>query len=328
MTDLLAVVSRADFPTGTGPAGDCHGLRAFAATHPELDVVVLELAARATTVTVADGSFVVAQGDSRVDLADVACALFLPVCLEPEETLLHAVDPSGPWPRFDTEQWRPITAAFEDRLDALGCLNRPSATRAANNKLIQYRRLLAAGVPLPPMRVGATWPDDWAGERLVAKNVSEGGWRSPTEFSPARVVAPGDPLDGWPVIWQRLLDSDRELRCYVMGASVVAVELAREAGVLDVRTANGGRPRSRVLDAGELPSAWAELVVRATRALGLDYGVVDAIPVGDDLHLLEVNANGVWWFLPEDVGEMLQARFDGWLAGEVAGRGARRVAPS
>lgn len=319
MTDLLAVVSRADFPTGSGPAGDCHGLRALVARHPDWEGRVLELAAGPAEATVDGASFRVRQGDRVVDLAEVRTALYLPVCLEPEETLLHAVDPAGPWPRFETEQWRPLTAAFEDRLDALGCLNRPVRTRAANNKLIQYERLRSAGIEVPPMRVGAAWPTGTTSSRLVAKNLSEGGWRSPTEFSPARLRSADDPLDGWPVIWQEVLESERELRCYVMGGDVTTVELRREPGVLDVRTAHDGRPRGRVLDAAAaLPAPWLELVRRSVAVLGLDYGVIDAIPVGDRLHLLEVNANGVWWFLPDDVGAVLQGRFDAWLESVVA----------
>jgi hypothetical protein len=319
MTGLLAVVSRADFPTGSGPAGDCHGLRALVARHPEWEARVLELAAAPAEVSVDGASFRVGQHGWTVDLAEVRTALYLPVCLEPEETLLHAVAPDASWPRFETEQWRPLTAAFEDRLDALGCLNRPLRSRAANNKLIQYERLRAAGIEVPAMRVGATWPTGATSPQLVAKNLSEGGWRSPTEFSPARLRSAGDALDGWPVIWQEVLDSDRELRCYVMGGDVTTVELRREPGVLDVRTANDGRPRGQVLDAGAaLPAPWLELVRRSVAVLGLDYGVIDAIPVGGRLHLLEVNANGVWWFLPDDVGAVLQGRFDAWVETAVA----------
>ena len=57
-----------------------------------------------------------------------------------------------------------------------------------------------------------------------------------------------------------------------------------------------------------------------TRCLGLDYAVIDAIPSGDELHVLEVNANGVWWFLPPDIAAALEARFHTWLESEIDGR--------
>ncbi len=101
------------------------------------------------------------------------------------------------------------SALFESCLDALPvgwCLNRPSSVRATNNKLVQFEKLSAAGFTLPETRVCAGFPvsGPLADEaRLVSKNVSEGGWRSPTEFSPAHVVGRQDPGESWPIIWQR-----------------------------------------------------------------------------------------------------------------------------
>jgi len=49
------------------------------------------------------------------------------------------------------------------------------------------------------------------------------------------------------------------------------------------------------------------------RALSLDYAVIDAMPANDGLALLAVNANGVWWFLPDEVGRELERRFHAFL---------------
>ena len=153
----------------------------------------------------------------------------------------------------------------------------------------------------------------------MAKNVSEGGWKSADEFSPARLVerprqAVGEP---WPTIWQEPIVSDTELRCYVMGWDLTVVELRRDPEVFDVRATNGGQPTGRIVDT---PEAWSTLLVGMTRALGLDYAVIDAIPVGDELHVLEVNANGVWWFLEPDIQQVLESRFHAWLEAEVDSR--------
>ena len=59
-------------------------------------------------------------------------------------------------------------------------------------------------------------------------------------------------------------------------------------------------------------------MLAATRALDLDYAVVDAMPVDEGLVVLEVNANGVWWFLPEDVAGVLETRFHGFIDGLIA----------
>ncbi len=315
--DFLAVVSRPTLPSGTGPVGDYFGLHQLVARHPEWKSLVLELGHHAVDVEWDDDGFrLTVPGHDPVDVGATSLALFLPVCLEIEETQLAAIDPDGRWPRFATENWRPISAYVESMLDGQRCLNRPSATRAANNKLLQFDTLRRAGFMLPRTTVRRGLPS--AGTlselpTLVTKNVSEGGWKSPTEFSPARLVdrsGEGSVEDTWPTIWQEPLAADRELRVYVMGDDVVTVELSRDPDVLDVRATNDGRPLARITD---LRHDWCEIAVSMTRTLGLDYAVLDAIPVGDTLHVLEVNANGVWWFLPSDVGDVLQKHFHAWI---------------
>jgi glutathione synthase/RimK-type ligase-like ATP-grasp enzyme len=98
-----------------------------------------------------------------------------------------------------------------------------------------------------------------------------------------------------------------------MGDRVTAVVLDRDPSVIDIRETNGGRPRTRITDVGP---RWTHQARSIARCLGLDYAVIDALPVGDELQVLEVNANGVWWFLPE-VAEELEARFHAWVAGVV-----------
>ena len=109
--DFLAVVSRPDFPSG----------------------------ARPTEVASSDDRFVIEEeGIERFDLAEVGVVLYLPICLEVEETLLCPVIADQPWPRFAEAQWRPVSAYFEDRLTRQRCLNRPDRVRVANNKLLQF----------------------------------------------------------------------------------------------------------------------------------------------------------------------------------------------
>jgi hypothetical protein len=322
--DFLAVVSRPDFPTGSGPAGDAFALRRLLSRRADWNAAVVELNSRTTDVTWDGDELVIAQeGSAPFAVSDVGLALYLPICLEVEETLLCPIDPRQRWPRFAEEQWRPITAFFEDRLGSIRCLNRPERVRAANNKLLQFTALRAAGFDLPRTSLGVAWPTGGTSGlrasdgKLVAKNVSEGGWKSPEEFSPARLVDADDALhdptqgDGWPVLWQEPIDSDRELRAYVMGDAVTVVELARERGVLDVRETNAGRPNARVVS--DVRQDWQSTFVTMTRTLGLDYAVIDAIPGETVLHVLEVNANGVWWFLPDDVAAVIEATFHSWL---------------
>ncbi len=324
--DFLAIVSRPTLPSGAGPVGDYYGLHDLVGRHPEWCSLVLELNHRAVDVEWdADGLRLIVPEHDPVHIEETTLALFVPVCLEIEETQLAAIDPDGPWPRFAVENWRPVSTYFESTLDRQHCLNRPSAVRATNNKLLQLDALRRAGFTLPRTAVRRGFPSSGPLSglpALVSKNVSEGGWKSPTEFSPARLVDATDRRarsvgldeERWPTIWQEPLTSDRELRIYVMGDAVITVELSRDPEVLDVRATNDGRPRAAITD---LRGDWRETAVAMTRTLGLDYAVLDAIPAGDTLHVLEVNANGAWWFLPADVRALLQSQFHAWIEAAV-----------
>jgi glutathione synthase/RimK-type ligase-like ATP-grasp enzyme len=309
--DLLALISRPDFPTGNGVAGDCFGLRRLARRRADLNIVILELNSQPTRLYIEPGKIVVAQaGIQEVDFSTISAALYLPICLEVEETNLSPARHSDPYSLFAAQQWRPVTEFVEYHLTNSGvCINPPHHVRRTNNKLIQLEALSKAGFSIPTTCVATNYPDrgrlaNW--QTLIAKNVSEGGWKSPTEFSPARATDRSDYSPPYPVVYQQPLTSDHELRCYVMGDIVYFVQLDRRQDIVDVRTIDGGRPRARLVSGRP---DWAARLVASARHLGLDYAVIDAMPDGDELNILEINANGVWWFLPPTIGAEIEGHF-------------------
>ena len=313
--DLLAIVTRPDFPSGNGPIGDHLGLVRFAAERPGLAVRRIVLNDRDTRVHIEAGHVLIAQGDeAAIDLSRVRLVLYMPVSLEVEETNLTAIGPGEPHPLFAAQQWRPLTEYLEHTLPReTRCVNTPGATRRANNKLIQLGALRQAGFPPPLTAISTGFPEQGAlasRSLLVRKNVSEGGWKSPTEFSPARIVEKDREGDRLPAIWQVPIEADHEYRVYVMGEQVCFVRLERETSITDVRMTRSGRPKASIVEVGEGRRARMRA---AARALDLDYAVVDAMPVDDGLAVLEVNANGVWWFLPEDVAREIERRFHAYL---------------
>jgi hypothetical protein len=325
MIDLLAIVTRPDFPSGNGPIGDHMGLARFAAAHPALVVRTITLNAGEARLQIEDGRIAIEQrGEAPVELRSVRLVLYMPVCLEVEETNLAAASPGEPYPLFAAQQWRPLTEYLEDALPRLGrCVNEPRALRRANNKVIQLDILRREGLPLPATTVSTGFPQSGAlasSARLIRKNISEGGWKSPTEFSPARLADIGE-ADDRPAIWQAPIEADHEFRAYVMGEEVIFVRLEREAGITDVRVTHSGRPKAAIVDGKE---GWRRLMLAAARALDLRYAVIDALPEGDSLVILEVNPNGVWWFLPADVATMLEARFHAFLDRLIGDVPARR----
>ncbi|MFI5013722.1 MAG: RimK family alpha-L-glutamate ligase [Hyphomicrobiales bacterium] len=324
--DLLAIVTRPDFPSGHGPIGDHMGLARFAEARPGLIVRTIVLNSRATRLHIEGDRVAVIQADETpITLDRVKLALYMPVCLEVEETNLATPAADERHPLFAAQQWRPVTEYLEDALSRLTrCVNAPRATRLANNKLIQLEALRGAGFALPGTAISTGFPGRGAlasHARLVRKNISEGGWKSPTEFSPARLVGAHEPLDPAPAIWQAPIEADHEFRCYVMGEDVTFVRLERDAAITDVRLTRSGRPQAWVVD---VASHWRERMRAAAKALQLDYAVIDAMPAKDGLVILEVNANGVWWFLPDTVANVLEVRFHDFLDRMIAEGGSRR----
>jgi len=313
--DILAFVTRPSFASGLGPIGDHFNLRGLAARRCDFAVRIIELNARPTSFHLdADALRIEQQGAPPITLASPALVLYMPVSFDVEETDLAPTPADERWPTFAHWQWRPITEYLEERLPLLApCINNPRAARRANNKLLQWEALRAAGLEIPPLAVSTHWPRDGAlanAPSLIRKNLSESGWKADGVFSPARKTTRNEAGDDLPAIWQQPIDADFEIRCYVFGEEAVFVRLERDAAIIDVRTTNDGRPRASFV-APE--PRWNAMMLAAARALGLDYAVIDALPVADRLVILEVNANGVWWFLPDALARPLEARFHAWL---------------
>ncbi len=318
--DLLAVISRASFPTGDGPAGDCFGLRRLAKRRGDLSIRIFELNSQPTEVFVTAEHFLLRpDGEADIDLDGVRCALYLPIGLEVEETLVSPLEANERYPYFVAQQWRPVTELLELKMQqAPCCINRPDKVRHTNNKLKQFATLRQAGFILPETCVATRYPDIGAlatHPGLIAKNVSESGWKSDNEFSPARLIAKQAIRTSYPVIYQRPIVGQQELRCYVMGEDVTFVALERVEGIIDVRTSNAGRPTAHL---SEGRPEWRAMLIAMVGTLGLDYAVIDAIPEGERLHVLEVNANGVWWFLPDSLCVHLEVRFHAFLEARIA----------
>ena len=313
--DMLAVVTRPSFASGLGPIGDHLNLAGFAARRPDLNIRVIELNARPTQFHLdADALLIEQAGHAPLALNSAALVLYMPVSFDVEETDLSSPRAGEPWPTFAHWQWRAITEYLEHRLPRIGrCVNTPLAARRANNKLLQWEILTAAGFDVPTLAFATRWPRRGAlagSSALVRKNISESGWKAEGLFSPARLMREGEPADELPAIWQEPVEAGFEIRCYVFGDEAIFVRLERDPCVTDVRATNNGRPEARFVDP---KPDWIETMISASRALNLEYSVIDALPNGDRLSILEVNANGVWWFLPPAIGAALEVRFHRWL---------------
>ncbi|MDC0710649.1 hypothetical protein POL68_19390 [Stigmatella sp. ncwal1] len=235
---------------------------------------------------------------------------------------------------------RESLAAFEgflDGLEAAGCsfINPLAAEQIAHNKLHQLRVAQTLGLEIP-----RTLVTNEAGQvraffeevqgRMVAKMLTplsqsmEGG--NPFVYTSAISPPQLEQLEGLrhsPMVFQERIDKARELRVVVVGPHcfVGAIDASRSvAGQVDWRRAGPGECR---WEAGDVPPAVAELLVRLVAALGLVYGAVDLIVTPEGRHVfLEVNPGGEWGMLERELGlPIAEALAESLVTGE-------RVSPS
>src|SRR5882724_5040048 len=97
---------------------------------------------------------------------------------------------------------------------------------------------------------------------------------------------------------QRAIEHDgRDVRAFVVGGRIVAA-IERRAPGWRTNMAQGAEARALVL-----PEAWADLAVRAAKAVGAVYAGVDLLPAHDGtVYVLEVNGIPGWQGLQEATG--------------------------
>jgi len=318
--DLLAFVTNPSFPGRRGKIGDYLALNQLERTHPELSVRVIEFNDPDTDVEWDGDSFRLTHpAFGTVDVGGARLVLYMPVSFEPEDVTLRSSGGSDAEAFFADRQWRVVSDFLEAFLaNHANCINNPRQARSACNKLIQLQRLREAGFPTLPVRVTEITPTNSAGP-LVRKNLSEGAIVTSGVVSSTRLTdAPGERLTR-PAIFQPYIQSDHEMRFYVLGTEIIPVRLRRcmPEGVVDIRE------KQATMDDASITLDYEShhpKLLEACRLLGLRYAVIDAIPKDGKLHILEVNCNGVWSNLPRPLADQVCGRFHEFLRDSLAQR--------
>ena len=311
--DVIAFVTRGDFPGRRGSIGDYLSLGEFQKAYPDLSICVLEFNDPDTRVQSDGAMFSIAH--PRFGTADVGSAklvLYMPVSFEPEDVALQPGTHRNVDAVFGHRQWRVITEFLEVTLSRHpNCINDPRRARLACNKLAQLRLLKEASIPILPIRVADITPSSMAGP-LVRKNLSEGAIRSPGDISNTRLASESNEPAGYPAIFQPYVMSDHEMRFYVLGTDIIPVRLRRrlEANIVDVREM---KMTPDDVSISAVYERYHPRLLEACRLLGLRYAVIDAIPSDDELLILEVNPSGVWTNLPAGVGRHICRKFHEFL---------------
>jgi hypothetical protein len=208
---------------------------------------------------------------------------------------------------------RESRAALEGFLSALcdaDWLDPLPRVRHAENKLVQLREALRAGLQVPRTIVGND-PDevhrlwDVCRGQVVAKMLTpvaqSMGPPAAAVYTHALSASDLDDLDGLalsPMIFQERVDKIRELRVvYVAGRCFVG---ALDAISDDWRRRTAATPPWQH---DQLPDDVAARLDALMRALGLRFGVTDILRARDGTHaFLEVNPVGEWGMLERDLG--------------------------
>jgi MvdC family ATP-grasp ribosomal peptide maturase len=219
--------------------------------------------------------------------------------------------------RFRAACVRESGAALEGFFDGLAgarWVNDPARERAAENKLLQLRAALEAGLDLPPTlltndaaRARAFYEAEEGGVvakllRPLSVSMNEAPFFVYTSDVGAADIEALDSLRHCPVVFQRKIEKRRELRvAYVAGRLF--------AGALDAAGSERGRTDWRLAKPSECSWSRASIEPQTAarletlmRRLGLDYGAIDLIETPDGrLVFLEVNPGGEWGMLEHDL---------------------------
>jgi RimK family alpha-L-glutamate ligase len=186
-------------------------------------------------------------------------------------------------------------------------MNSPRAIERSVDKFYTSALLQEAGLPTPETVVCESMADAMAAVRAMGDvilkpifgSMGHGMVRVSDPEVAFRVLRTLEQLR--PVFYvQRAVDHDgRDVRVFIIGGRVLgAIERRARPGEWRTNVSNGGLARPF-----DLPTAWAQLALRAAAAVGADYAGVDLLPARDGaVFVLEVNGIPGWQGLQRATG--------------------------
>jgi RimK family alpha-L-glutamate ligase len=192
---------------------------------------------------------------------------------------------------------------LEDR--GVRVLNSPRAIERTVDKFYTTSLLEQAGLPTPETRVCETPDAAFACFRelgdVVVKplfgSMGLGMVRVSDEETAWRVFRAIEAIRGVYYLQRAVDHAGRDVRAFVVGDRVIAA-IERRADGWRTNVSRGGRAAPF-----DLPPVWAELAVRAARAVAADYAGVDLLPALDGtVYVLEVNGIPGWRGLQDATG--------------------------
>lgn len=192
---------------------------------------------------------------------------------------------------------------------------------AAENKVVQYRTAVAAGIRLPATAVGGS-PSDLAaqlGDSFVLKPLGPGHFQEPDGSSQVLYVkeiraadlAGIDLLDA-PFLAQTVIAAKVHLRVVTVGRRAWTAELDAAGLPIDWREHESAHHSFVPTD------QWPQVesaAVRLATALGVGYSSQDWLIDEAGPVFVDLNPGGQWLFLPEPIATSVAQALAAWLAG-------------
>jgi RimK family alpha-L-glutamate ligase len=270
-------------------------------------------------------SLVAHLGDPRRRDPSLSCAA---APLLDADAVLARIIPQGSLEqiiyRVDALHW------LEER--GVPVMNSPRAIERSVDKFYTTALLQEAGLPTPETVVCESVADAMAAVRAMGDvvikpifgSMGHGMARVSDPEVAFRIVRALEQIRAVFYVQRAIDHRGRDVRAFVVGGRVIgAIERRAPAGEWRTNVSNGGS--AVPLD---LPAPWADLAVRAARAIGADYAGVDLLPSKDgEVFVLEVNGIPGWRGLQEATGiDVARAVIDG-LVQRVASTTSGSVAP-
>lgn len=215
------------------------------------------------------------------------------VSLENVDAVVQRIIPKG---SLEQVIFRVDTLHWLERL-GIAVMNPATAIERTVDKFYTSALLEAAGLPTPRTVVAERAPDALAAfaelrDVIVKPLFGAGGHgmvRVSDEEIAHRVFRALELERAIYYLQEAVPHEGRDLRAFVVGDRVVAAAWRCAEG-WRTNVAQGAR-----VESAELPPAWHELAVRASRAVAAEYAGVDLLPLRDGrIYVLEVNSIPGW----------------------------------
>lgn len=205
-------------------------------------------------------------------------------------------------------------------------MSAPPAVWAAENKLYQLESARRLGLPIPrtivtnsPKAIRAAFSE--FGGQMIIKPAKSGyvdyGPEQHAIFTNRFLEEHLDRVDSarlCPAIYQELLHKECDVRVTVVGRKIFVAEIDSQgdpAARIDWRhTTNPNLPHRP----GRLPPEIEAGVLALMSSLGLTFGAIDLVKTTDgDYRFLEVNPNGQWLWIEDQLGFDISSEVAEWL---------------